>query len=550
MVAPGSRAADVLARVLKAAGVERLFTLSGNQVMSVFDASIDAGIDLIHVRHEAAAVHMADAWGRLTGEPGVALVTAGPGFANTLSALYVALMAESPLVVLSGHAPRRQLGHGAFQELAQAEMARQVTKASWTLTDPADLEADIVRAIRLSRTARPGPVHVSLPEDVLEATLAVGVHSVPGPGRFVPPAVPLDGGTARQLHDLIVGAERPLVLAGPALMRCGAPATLSALSDATGVPVVGSESPRGVNDPGLGAFAEVLCEADLIVLLGKKLDFTLRFGREPALDSGCSFIQIDAEASAMEQTRRSIADPSRILLTTLADPLAAAVRLIDVAARERPGESDWKLRVETAIRYRPPEWDRLDASMGSPLHPVVVSRAVQEFLVADADSVFISDGGEFGQWAQACISAPHRVINGPSGAIGSSIPFALAARLAFPDSRIVATLGDGSFGFHAMELETALRCGLPFIAVVGHDAAWNAELQVQLRSFGAERAVGCELLPTRYDRLAESLGCYGAQATSAGELRAGLEEAERSALPACLNVPIGRHAAPVIRQSV
>jgi acetolactate synthase-1/2/3 large subunit len=223
---------------------------------------------------------------------------------------------------------------------------------------------------------------------------------------------------------------------------------------------------------------------------------------------------------------------------------------MNATGHERPGKSDWRHRVEAAIRYRPPEWQRLEAPAGSPLHAAVVSRAVQEFLDADAQAVFISDGGEFGQWAQACIAAPHRLINGPSGAIGSSVPFALAARLAFPDSRIVTMLGDGTFGFHAMEFDTALRYQLPFIAVVGHDAAWNAELQMQLRSFGAERAVGCELLPTPYEGLAESLGGYGSCVTSASELRARLADARESGLPACLNVPIERNAAPVIRRSV
>ena len=139
------RGADLLARSLVAAGVGRLFTLSGNQIMPVFDACIETGIDLVHVRHEAAAVHMADAWGRLTGEPGVALVTAGPGFANTLSALYVAAMAESPVVLLSGHAPSSQLGRGPFQEMSQADMAQHVTKSSWTASDAAGLGGDLLR---------------------------------------------------------------------------------------------------------------------------------------------------------------------------------------------------------------------------------------------------------------------------------------------------------------------------------------------------------------------------------------------------------------------
>src|SRR3954451_19504606 len=163
------RGADLLARSLAAAGTKHLFALSGNHVMPVFDAALDAGLRLIHVRHEAAAVHMADAWGRLTGEPGIALVTGGPGHANAVSALYTALCSESPLVLISGHAPLNELGKGAFQEMRQADVAAPLCKASWTAQSAETLGADVARAIRVARSGRPGPVHLSVPSDVLDA---------------------------------------------------------------------------------------------------------------------------------------------------------------------------------------------------------------------------------------------------------------------------------------------------------------------------------------------------------------------------------------------
>jgi len=166
------RGADVVARSLARAGTKRVFTLSGNHVMPIFDAAIDAGLDLVHVRHEAAAVHMADAWGRLTGEAGIALVTGGPGHANAVSALYTALASDSPLVLLSGHAPVSELGKGAFQEMAQAEMAAPAAKASWTVRSADDLGDSLARAIRMAKSGRPGPVHLSLPSDLLEGEAA------------------------------------------------------------------------------------------------------------------------------------------------------------------------------------------------------------------------------------------------------------------------------------------------------------------------------------------------------------------------------------------
>src|SRR4249920_2882940 len=165
------RGADIVAQSLARLGCRRIFTLSGNHIMSIFDAALETNLDLVHVRHEAAAVHMADAWGRLTGEAGIALVTGGPGHANAVGALFTALGAESPMVLLSGHAATWELGRGGFQELRQAEMAAPVTKASWMAKDTATLGQDIGEAVRIATSGRPGPVHLSLPSDLLDARI-------------------------------------------------------------------------------------------------------------------------------------------------------------------------------------------------------------------------------------------------------------------------------------------------------------------------------------------------------------------------------------------
>ena len=166
------RGADIVARSLKRLGCRRVFTLSGNHIMSIFDAALDAGLDLVHMRHEAAAVHMADAHGRLTGEAGIALVTGGPGHANAVGALFTALGAESPMVLLSGHAATWELGRGGFQEMRQAEMAAPVTKASWTAKrDRRRSAATSAKRSASRRSGRPGPVHLSLPSDLLDARI-------------------------------------------------------------------------------------------------------------------------------------------------------------------------------------------------------------------------------------------------------------------------------------------------------------------------------------------------------------------------------------------
>jgi acetolactate synthase-1/2/3 large subunit len=537
------RGADLLARALAASGVRHLFSLSGNQIMPVYDAALDAGLSILHVRHEGAAVHMADAWGRLTGEPGVALLTGGPGHANGVGALYTALAAESPMVLLSGHAPLAELGRGAFQEMRQADLAAPLTKESWTAGTAVALGDDIVRALRIARSGRPGPVHVSLPFDVLEAKVAPG--TIPAPPA--PEAQRLEHSTAIAVRAELERAQRPLVLVGPALAGAAGRAARARLAQATGVPVVCMESPRGINDPALGAFGDVLREADLVVLLGKQPDFTLRFGAPPALAADCRFIVIDPEPAALERAVRTLTPSSRVGLTAIADPLAAAEALSRIA--RAPGPRQWAQEVESAIRFRPAEWKSLSSRAEGPLHPLEVGRAVQRVLDRSRDAVLIADGGEFGQWAQACTSAPTRLINGPGGSIGSAIPFALAARLARPDATVVAMLGDGTFGFHLAEVDTAARAGLPFIAVVGNDACWNAEHQIQLRTYGRERARGCELLPARYDQAVVALGGHGEHVARAADLEAALERALASRLPACVNVMIERVAAPAVARS-
>ncbi len=519
-------AARALVETLIAGGVEHLFSLSGNQILSVYDAAIDRPLALYHTRHEAAAVHMADAWGRLTERPGVALVTAGPGHLNAIGALYGALMEDSPVVLLSGASPRAERGLGAFQEIDQAAAARPVTKASWTAEDPARLGDDVARALALAQSGRPGPVHLSLPGDVLEADIADTTAARVAPTA---PARARDGDVRATLASL-AEAKRPVIVAGPGMARGRRWVAVQALSRATAVPALPSESPRGLNDPWLRGANACLAEADLALLLGKTLDFSLRFGRAAAWAPGVLFVQVTAEpAPAPDGVVAIVADPM-----TMAEQLAAAA-----SGRAATG---WAEQVSRIRETTPPAWAEWGRGTATPMHPLAVCAAVQPWLARGA--TLVADGGEFGQWAQAGLDARERLINGPAGSIGGAIPMAIAAKLARPGATVFALLGDGTFGFHALELDTALRHGLPIVAVVGNDARWNAEHQLQLKHYGPERAVGCSLLPTRYDRVAEALGGHGEHVERAADLPAALERAVASGKPAVVNVVIDGAPAP------
>ena len=536
----GPRGADLVVRSLSREGTKHVFSLSGNQIMPIYDALVDVDVNLYHVRHEAAAVHMADAWGRLTGRPGVALVTAGPGFANTLSALYVARMAESPLVLISGSSSDAETGQGAFQEMPQAHMAEPVTKASWTASDPSDIGAEIERAFNVSASGRPGPVHVAIPVDTLEAHVAAGSRRPPEETRHEPGAS-ADDATAARFLDLLRDARRPLLIAGPAASRGDSRRAIDELGDAAGIPAAYMESPRGVADPSLGAFAEVLAEADLVVLMGKKLDFMLKFGGEPTFSADCRFIQIDAEESTVAQTGAVLGDAGRRLaLRIVADPATATRGLLAHVGVTESRDNGWASEVRDAIAFRPRSWQDLGPNLSGAMHPVQVCREIQKLL---GDSgVFVSDGGEFGQWAQACITAPERLINGPSGAIGSAIPFALAARLARPEAApVVATLGDGTFGFHAMELDTAVRYGIPFGPGRGQrrrverrvpDTATRLRAGPAVRVRAAAVAVRPSGRSVRRPRVARCVGCGARPSAQGGPGQRAAGVRERAYLPA------------------
>src|SRR5262245_57871165 len=294
--------AQLLVRALVDAGVRHLFSLSGNQILSVYDATIEQPLSIFHTRHEAGAVHMADAWGRLTERPGVALVTAGPGHLNAISALYGALMSESPVVLLSGHAPKGQAGRGAFQEIDQVGAARPVTKAAWRVESAASMGEDMTRALTIAASGRPGPVHLSLPGDLLEAKVAETPAAAPAAPGGEPTRIP--DGTIAQILERLEAARRPLIVVGPAMARAARGAAVGALSRATGIPALPIESPRGLNDPWLHMAANVFAQADAVLLLGKRLDYGLRFGDAGVFGPDRRIIQADWDAAGLANDAR------------------------------------------------------------------------------------------------------------------------------------------------------------------------------------------------------------------------------------------------------
>jgi acetolactate synthase-1/2/3 large subunit len=519
------RGADHVMQALAAQGVTDIFALSGNQIMPLFDASLNAKIRLYHTRHEAATVYMAEGYAQISGGVGIALVTAGAGLGNAIGPLLTSRASDTPVVLLSGDSPAGLDGQGAFQEMDQVALTQSLTKWSVRPTRVEDLFATITRAVEIATSGRPGPVHVSLPADVL---LAEGIVS--------PVAEPVTAGEVETdaLSQWIAAADTPLVVLGPALNETRAPGLAGALSKALGAPVVAMESPRGLNDPALGHLAPVFAEADRILLLGKPLDFTLRLG---ASAPNARWAVVNADEAECARAKRNVADRLEIALHQCARTTAKHLS----KSRSENARRAWRETVAklTVQRYSP-------LQDPNAILPNDLTRAVQDVLNETENPIVVCDGGEFGQWAQAGVTAPRRVINGVSGSIGGGLCYAMAARAADPTATVFSLMGDGTAGFHFAEFETAVREDLPFIAIIGNDQSWNAEHQIQLRDYGADRLHGCTLSSARYDDAVIALGAFGVYVETPADLPGAIRAAIASGKPACINVKMVGLPAPTV----
>lgn len=525
-----TRGADLVIKSLAGAGVSRIFALSGNQIMPLFDACIDAGVEIVHTRHEAACVYMAEAHAQLTGELGVTLVTAGVGLGNAVGPLYCALASETPVLLLSGDSPVAQDGNGAFQELSQTHITQAVTRYATRPGNATALRRALIEAFASATGSVSGPVHLALPADVLTQD-ATGVE----PPTLAPQSSgpPPDADTIKAVQADLLAAQRPLILLGPALNATRQPDLVARLQSTTGAALAIAESPRGLDDPRYRALGTAISDADRILLLGKRCDFSLGFGQTASAD--CRWTLVHADASAIEQARHNLGERDNHFVH--ADPISLARALSSVETSQL--RSRWlQHSAEYLAAPQPPDFP----ADTEPLHPATVCDAVQAAIAASRDPILIVDGGEFGQWAQALCHAPRRVINGIAGSIGGAIPAAIAASLAFPSADVFVLMGDGSAGFHIAELDTAVRCGASFTLVIGNDQRWNAEHQIQLRNYGPNRLIGCDLGDAGYWSIAIALGAKGFDVKSKNELQQALSSSRHRLT--CLDVRIQSHPAP------
>lgn len=515
---------------LRAAGCEVIFSVSGNQILPIFDAAPEAGIHIFHMRHESAAAYAAAAHaeiaGRETASPGVALTSAGPGFLAGLQGVAAARTMELPLLYLSGDSAVSQRGAGAFQELDQRAVASAVCKASFTVDDPAEIPGVFADAVSTARRGVPGPVHIALPGDVLAAT---AIPSVPEERSAAPSLSVKQRASVEVIASHLASARRPLLLVRPSASRGASGERLSAIAARLGIEPVIIEAPRGLADLKNASISARFAESDCAVVIAPP-DFALGFLSRGNLASQGTIILVDAEGDPEP------ANPVELHLR--ADPSAVLAALETAIPSETEVEPAW-----SALWPLPPAPEPEAAPAGG-VHPLAVSAAIKAAI--GPDDIVVLDGGEFCQWIRLGLRDISNPVlwNGKVGAIGGAIPMSVGAAVAAPEHRVVAVMGDGGSGYHLSEFETMDRYGLPITVVIGNDARWAAEWHLQIARYGADRTFETELTNARYDRVAAGFNAAAEHITDAGDLPGAIHEALGRRAATCVNVEVAALPSP------
>jgi acetolactate synthase I/II/III large subunit len=528
-------AAALIARLLKQRGVERVFALCGGHIMPIWMRLDAEGIRIIDVRDERAAVHMAQAHAELTGKLGVALVTAGPGMTNAITGIANAHVSRAPILVMSGGNPRPQENRGGLQDMDHTQLARSITRYARTVREPTlvlqELDEAIARAF--GEGGDPGPSYIDFPTDTLRGIvpkalqLEEHLHAKPRSVTLPDPA------EVERAVGLLWSARRVLVISGRGAR--GAGPELVALLDRLGAVYLDTGESRGLvpdDHPSVvGAMrGSVMGDADVVLTVGRRLDFQLAYG-SPAVFKSAKFVRISDTATEIRDNRRGAVE----ILASPAQTLRAMVeragnRVSEVdrqwAANLRKGHEERASKLQQAMASAPKGSD-------GKLHPNKVLSALQQAI--GQDCVVITDGGDFLSFARVGLNAPLMLDPGPFGCIGIGVPYGIAASLAFPEKPVVVATGDGAFGFNAIEVDTAVRHKAPVLIVVANNGAWQIEVHDQTVTHG--KVVGTKLQFADYAAMARSFGMHAERVETEEQLKPAIERALKNR-PALLDMVV------------
>jgi acetolactate synthase-1/2/3 large subunit len=541
---PPTSVAELVARFLIARGVDRIYGLQGGHIQPIWDWLARLGVRIVDVRDEGAAVHMAHAHSVFGPQAspagrslGVAMVTAGPGVTNTVTAMTHAHLERVPVLLIGGCPPRLQDDLGPLQGIDHVALLAPVTRHARTLRVADQIARDLDKAWALAQGdgGPPGPVYIEIPTDVLRETVPAACvlpeHLKP---TVRPPQVP-DAGLVAQAAAVLRGARRPLVITGRgAQASTGASAALTRLLDASGAVYLDTQESRGLVDPShpsvVGAVrAKAMQEADLVLVVGRKLDYQLAYG-SPAVFRNARFLRIADHADELRDNRRGevelLADPA-LALAALADALGSPSPATDIAWAQalRTEHLRRATRHVEAMAVAP-------AGRDGHMHPNRIFAALGQVLKPDA--ITIADGGDLLSFARMGLEPRHYLDAGAFGCLGVGTPYAVAAALLHPGRQVVSVTGDGAFGFNAMEIDSAARHGAKAVFIVSNNAAWNIERLDQEMNYGG-RVVGTTLAWSDYAGMARAFGLHAERVTDPARLEGALREAFDKA-PALIDV--------------
>jgi acetolactate synthase I/II/III large subunit len=515
----------LVARRLKAYGVTKLFTLSGGHLFSIYDGCREEGIDIVDTRHEAAATFAAEGWAKVTREPGVAALTAGPGVTNGMSAIASAQQNHSPVLVLGGRAPAMRWGQGSLQEIDHVPFVRPLVKLAMTAGATAEIPGLMDDAWDVMRRDHPGPAFLDFPLDIVFSE----AEEAPLPDMRRPAPAHADGAAVDRAVALLRDAERPVIMAGTNLYWGFGEDALRALAEACGIPVFLNGLARGclpADHPNFFSRARsaALKGADVALVIGVPMDFRLGFGG--AFGEETEIVAIDLAEPERDHPRGVAAECYGEISETLAALAAAGAGPSSGWLEHLRGVEDEKRAAEREQLSDP----------RAPLHPMRVYGELAGVL--DRNAIIVGDGGDFVSYAGRVVSSyePGCWLDpGPFGCLGSGPGYALGAKLAHPDRQVVLLLGDGAFGFSGMEFDTLARHGVNVVGVMGNNGIWALEKHPMEFLYGY--SVAAELRPeTRYDQVVEALGGVGELVRTPAELRPALERALSAGRPALVNV--------------
>jgi acetolactate synthase-1/2/3 large subunit len=518
--------------VARAHGVEVMFTLSGGHVFPMYDGAVraDPPMPLLDVRHEQTAAFAAEGLARLTRRPGLAVLTAGPGVTNGVSAVTSAWFNGSPLLVIGGRAPEEKWGQGSLQELDHPPLLAPVTKYAGTVTAAADAAAEVDRALHLARSPHRGPVFLDIPFDVIYASADAVMPPAPGPSLLAP-----DGDDLDQVADVLGCAERPVLVISSDVWMGGAEQAALDLAEQLGLPVIATGQGRGILPRGhdllvTRARAQAFARADVVVVAGAPLDFRLGYGRFGGKDGAAP-----AQVVHLTDAPTQVAAHAPLAASASGDLTAVFTALLrEVAPRAQ--WRDWAAELRAAARAaEAADADLLEAA-GDPIHPARIYGELRRAL--DDDAVVIGDGGDFVSFAGRFVepAKPGRWLDpGPFGCLGTGMGYAMAARLAHPSAQIVVLLGDGAAGFSLMDVDSLVRQKLPVVMVVGNNSIWALEKGPMQMLYGYD--VAADLAPqTRYDEVVRALGGGGEMVTRPEDIAPALRRGFDAGVPYCVNV--------------